>query len=488
MVAMKQAVNPFLPSYEYIPDGEPRLFDGRVYLYGSHDRFNGHGFCLNDFVCWSAAENELSDWRYEGVIWRRKSDPKSKRGKQGMPAPDCVRGCDGRYYLYYFVSLPSYIGVAVCDEPAGEFKFYGYVSYPDGTLLGYRKNDTTQFDPGVYVEDCEVYLYTGLCPAKGQLHLTLQAGRRVNKTGATVTALEADMLTVKTPPRPIVPGIRNCKGTAFEKHPFFEASSLRKIRDRYYFIYSSYLGHELCYAISDRPDGGFVFGGTLVSIGDIGLRGHTKPQNASNYTGNTHGSILQLGEKFYVFYHRQTNRSQFSRQACAEEVFIGEDGRIEQVETTSCGLNGGPLEGRGTYEARIACNLISPKGNRFYMAFRRLHPFEPYFTQTGKDREGDPDQYIANIRDGCVIGFKYFRFADTKEIILYIKGNAKGSITVSDGNKTVAEVRVSPSKTYRAFKGGLNIAEGVRPLFFRFRGRGRFDFRSFEISRYSQST
>ena len=46
----KQGFNPYLPSWEYIPDGEPYVFNGRVYVYGSHDRFNGHVFCLNDIA------------------------------------------------------------------------------------------------------------------------------------------------------------------------------------------------------------------------------------------------------------------------------------------------------------------------------------------------------------------------------------------------------------------------------------------------------
>ena len=64
-----QAFNPFLPSYEYIPDAEPRVFGNRVYIYGSHDKFNGISFCLLDYVCWSAPVDDLSDWRYEGVIY-----------------------------------------------------------------------------------------------------------------------------------------------------------------------------------------------------------------------------------------------------------------------------------------------------------------------------------------------------------------------------------------------------------------------------------
>ena len=50
----KQAFNPYLPSWEYVPDGEPHVFGDRVYVYGSHDRFNGETFCLNDYICWSA--------------------------------------------------------------------------------------------------------------------------------------------------------------------------------------------------------------------------------------------------------------------------------------------------------------------------------------------------------------------------------------------------------------------------------------------------
>ena len=45
-----QAFNPYLPSYEYVPDGEPHIFGGRLYVFGSHDAFNGDRFCTNDYV------------------------------------------------------------------------------------------------------------------------------------------------------------------------------------------------------------------------------------------------------------------------------------------------------------------------------------------------------------------------------------------------------------------------------------------------------
>ena len=64
----KQAFNPYLPSWEYIPDGEPYVFGDRVYIYGSHDFWNGHVFCLGDYVCWAAPVDNLADWRLCVVV------------------------------------------------------------------------------------------------------------------------------------------------------------------------------------------------------------------------------------------------------------------------------------------------------------------------------------------------------------------------------------------------------------------------------------
>lgn len=80
-ISKKQAVNPYLPSWEYVPDAEPRVFGDRVYIYGSHDLFNGADFCLGDYVCWSAPLDNLGDWKYEGVIYKASQDPRNKKGK-----------------------------------------------------------------------------------------------------------------------------------------------------------------------------------------------------------------------------------------------------------------------------------------------------------------------------------------------------------------------------------------------------------------------
>ena len=112
--------------------------------------------------------------------------------------------------------------------------------------------------------------------------------------GPMATKLAPDMLTIVQEPCSIGPYYNNSQGTGYEGHEFFEASSMRKVGEKYYFIYSSVNGHELCYATSDYPDRDFVFGGTIVSNADIFLEGRTREQ-ARNYYGNNHGSIVQIG-------------------------------------------------------------------------------------------------------------------------------------------------------------------------------------------------
>ncbi len=426
---MKQlAFNPYLPSWEYVPDGEPHVFGDRLYVYGSHDKFNGEDFCLNDYVCWSAPVEDLSDWKFEGTIYRRSQD---KYGdKMYLYAPDVCQGPDGRYYLYYCMNRDSTVGVAVCDTPAGQFEYYGRVHYPDGTEYGKKKGDNMTFDPGVFRDDDDrIYLYTGfgLNGFIGKL-----MGMRAKVNGGYAVELSSDMLTICSAVVSTVTNADRAKGTPFDGHALFEASSMRKINGKYYFIYSSVLSHELCYATSDSPMGPFTYGGTIVSNGDVGYQGRTR-ENALNYMGNTHGSLVEVKGQWYVFHHRQTNQHAFSRQGLAEKVTINEDGSISQVESTSCGLNDGPLPGTGTYEARIACNLSSVEGTYFYARkVKGVNPqAHPYFTQSGEDREGDGDQYIANMQDGSWAGFKYFRFDQEKKFTLRYRGSGSGKVVVS---------------------------------------------------------
>ena len=185
--------------------------------------------------------------------------------------------------------------------------------------------------------------------------------------------------------------------------------------------------------------GPFKQGGTLVSNGDIGLEDHVDPKSAVDFTGNTHGSMVEVNGKFYVFAHRQTNKCQFSRQGFAEETFIEEDGSIKQVERTSQGLYGKPLPGKGEYFASICCGLRAKNGNRFYGIFKSGHGKEPFLTQTGKDREENPDQFVKNFNDGCSITYKYFDLKETKSFNLKVSGKAEGKLVFQYGDKVAVQ-------------------------------------------------
>lgn len=477
------AFNPYLPSYEYVPDGEPHVFGDRVYVYGSHDRFGGDGFCLNDYVCWSAPVDDLGNWKYEGVIYRKDQDPLNKDGKMNLYAPDAIQGPDGRYYLYYALHMLTVISVAVADTPVGPFEFYGHIKFPDGKVSGSEKGDINNFDPGIFIDDDgRIFLFSGFAPA-GMFKKLLDMRGFLADRGYGYE-LEPDMLTIKNGPFPTVPGPTNSEGSGFEGHEFFEASSMRKINGKYYFIYSSILSHELCWAVCDKPDGEYKFGGILVSIGDLGLNGNTE---AVNYLGNTHGSIEMINGEPYVFYHRQTNASIYCRQGCAEKIVINKNGSIEQAEITSCGLNGAPLKALGTHEARIACNLASKNGVYQYAnraTKKSTIKKHPYFTQTGVDRECDPDQYITNIQDGSWAGFKYFDFDGSESSIeVTLCGKFRGKVLVSTerGGKPIASIKVTGSKEKAAFSAGLEKTSGKKALFFTFSGRGVCDFFGFTV-------
>ena len=478
----KQVFNPFLPSWEYVPDGEPHVFGDRLYLYGSHDAFNGSDFCVNDYVCWSAPLDDLSDWRYEGVIYRKEQNPRNKDGKMHMCAPDCVQGPDGRFYLYYQLHALTCTCVAVADTPVGPFEYYGCVHHPDGTPWGEKKGDSFAFDPGVLVDDDgKVYLYVGFSPEGLFKHVFKLRGNKVD--GSVCLELEQDMITVKGGEHPIVPGPVLARGTDYEGHGFFEASSIRKIGGKYFYVYSSILSHELCYAVSDKPTEGFRYGGTLVSIADIGYKGNRTPLN---YTGNTHGGMAEVSGQWYIFYHRQTNRIKCSRQACAEKLTILPDGSIPQVEVTSCGLNDGPLTGKGRYEARIACNLGAAVGMVKSDEAKKKDKKKllPYFTQSGEDREENEDQYIANLRHGSWCGFKYFAFDGSEsKLTVTIRGDAAGTLKVYTDRDLppVAYVPVKPSDDWTSFSGKLTIPAGTAPLYFVYEGGGSLDFAAFEI-------
>lgn len=463
----KQAFNPYLPSYEYIPDGEPYVFGNRVYIYGSHDHFNGFVFCPGDYVCWSAPVDDLGNWQCEGVIYKRTADPLNGEGKMCLYAPDVTVGPDGKYYLYYVLDKVSVVSVAVSDTPAGNYEFYGYVHYADGTRLGEREGDQPQFDPGVLTEGDKTYLYTGFCAAEDK-----------SRNGAMATVLDKDMLTILEEPVFVVPSGSYSEGSGFEGHEYFEAASIRKNGDTYYFIYSSVVMHELCYATSKHPTKGFVYGGVLVSNCDLHIDGYKPAHMAAAYGSNNHGSMVNISGKWYIFYHRHTNGTWFSRQGCAEEIHIQEDGSIPQAELTSCGLNGGALTGKGEYFTYIACNILKEEDEN-YIVYDGVYP---RIVQDGKDGDQEPG-YIACLVNGSTIGFKYFDCKNVKKVSIKTRGYVKGEMEVKtalDG-PVIGRIAIDFSNVWEEKVSDVELTDGIHALYFTFRGEGKGQFLSFTL-------
>lgn len=459
---LKQALNPYMGGNEYVPDGEPYVFDDRVYVYGSHDKFNGNIYCMLDYVCWSAPVSDLGNWRYEGVIYKRTQDPVNVNGLGKLYAPDVAKGPDGRYYLYYALNNQNRISVAVCDFPAGQYEFYGYVHYADGTLLGDREEDEMQFDPGVLMEDEKVYLYTGFCPI----------GMK-ERHGAMLSVLDKDMLTILEKPKFVAPSEQHSKGTGFEGHEFFEAPSIRKIEGKYAFIYSSIKFHELCYALADNPRGPFEYKGVIISNGDLHIDSYKSAEQCTFLCANNHGSVEKIGDDYYIFYHRHTNGTNYSRQGCFEKLKVNPDGTIEQAMMTSnCSL--APLKASGTYPTYLACNLFIKGDDTTYLPWSGwVSDKYPVITQDGAD--GDIcNAYIKNMMDGATAGFKSFDFDGVKKIGMYTLGYGDGDIQfrLSIDGPVVGTAKLGYENDWSYREAEVNIEDGVHDLYITYSGNG----------------
>ena len=458
--------NPFLPLTEYVPDGEPHVFGDRVYLYGSHDAANAERFCTEDYTVWSAPTDDLSDWMCHGVSYRKEQDPRSKPGKPvDFYAPDCVQGPDGRFYLYYFAAGPNTkpfgpMSVAVSDKPEGPFDYLGDIRYPDGSpVLDYLTND-----PAVLNDNGRIWLYYGWGLGRDFRNPVLQPLYRfvlsklsnrsietIRRTKPSILScacveLEPDMLTVRGRPKAVLDSKTTAKKDSnLYRHPFYEAASIRRFGDFYYLIYSSGENNELAYATSRFPDRDFVYRGVIVSNSDLGFLDNTQPKNNA---GTIHGSIERIGDRYYVFYHRCTNNTDFSRQACAEPVEIASDGTIRQVEITTQGMDIRPLPGVGTYSAALCCHLITPKPIKLGIGRQQFLP---------RIAEKDGIPLLADCIAGTKAVYKYFDLRKTDRIRIEYRGNAAlsvngvlldkdGAVSISGGEQETLSMEVLSGK------------------------------------------
>ena len=416
--------NPYLPLWEHIPDGEPYVFEDpdqpgrqRVYIYGSHDS-RITDYCGRELVVWSASVDSLWQWRYDGEIL------KVDRNAQGelldsagladvLFAPDVtlMTGADGKktYYLYPNDQAGGRNGlIAKSDRPDGPFEVCNWSkdkpNVTDGVL---------GFDPAVFVDDDgRVYGYWGFQHSY---------------------AAELDPETMAT----VKPGGKFVDGMVSGKDEpgifrFFEASSIRKIKDKYVFIYSRWTkdgefglpdtNYTLAYAYSDRPLGPWTYGGTIIDARarEINEQGDTIA--SANVSGNTHGGICEVNGQWYVFYHRQSGLDEYARQAMVAPIAVKvEEGAGGKVEISEGEYNseGFALEGLDPFErhsAGIACWLTGPKvaehvwpKNVFYGSYVA----SSYGTDDKFDAPYDlrnNTNHVVNNTDGSIVGYKYFNF------------------------------------------------------------------------------
>lgn len=458
-------MNPFLPLNVYIPDGEPHVFGGRVYLFGSHDNAQSDTYCGKDYEIFSAPINDLTNWTSKGINYQSNQDPLSKKtNREYLYASDCVKGNDGKFYLYYCLSgyrgKGGYLGpisVAVSNEPDGKYEFLGHVRNKDGSIF----KEYVVFDPAVINDNGVIRLYYGTYyPFSSLSKIFRPLMRKVesdmfghstkeirehgdNIMGPCTCVLDDDMLTVKSEVKKLF--YMNNKNTGFYSklnplakdghyiwgHGFFEGSSIRKINDKYYFIYSSCFNDELCYAISDYPDKNFSYGGVIISTGDVGLN-NRKTKDRLNYTATTHGSIENINGQWYVFYHRQTHGSDYSRQACAEKIEIDKNGKIKQVPVTSSGIEK-YLKGEGTYSAAICCNLTNG-----HMPHRNNYAFKNIPMVYSEDDY----LYLKCLTKNTTATYKYFNLEETKSITVSIRGKGTLNVLIDDQLMDTLEINL----------------------------------------------
>lgn len=361
--------NPILPSWECIPDGEPRVFGDRVYLYGSHDRVYSDEFCDYKLKVWSAPVDNLNEWTCHGHSFHTRPDRDHEADtpwtSNKLFAPDVVEK-DGKYYLYaYIVGAKGAVGVS--DTPEGPFRLLSSYRYQPGD----EGDDGIYNDAGVLVDDDgKAYVYYGF-------------------EHSNMNELDPNTMCDIIPGSLIQPTVDDSVEIP-EEMRFYEASSPRKVGDTYYLIYSPRKGSRLAYATADSPKGPFTYRGYIID-------------NGVDYpAGNNHGSICCINGQWYVFYHRMTNASITSRRACVEKISFAEDGTIPPVEMTSLGFE----EALNPYKetpAEYACVL---KGGCFVTE-------KDLFTRV-----------VTNIGNQNVIGYKYFDFgkdASSKTYELAIK-------------------------------------------------------------------
>lgn len=478
------AGNPYLPLWEHLPDGEPRVFEDpdnagkyRAYIIGSHDlRFNS--YCGPDIRMWSAPVENLSEWRDEGPIFTYPIDGQW----DVMYAPDLVevKGKDGKkeYYLYpHSRGRNREAMVAKGNRPDGPFTPLNLTEDGTRTVTG----SIMGFDPSVYVEnitdpkdpDYEIgfraYGFWGFQRSSaGQLdQKTMYSLRPGTEAIGYLIPASSRYGVVRDPQGTMYPNVY--PGQDLGTFNFFEASSIRKVGNKYITVFSGYSGPEygvgssnstLRYAVADSPLGPWKSGGVLVDSRGPVLNEDGSKIQTTNGGHNTHGSIEEINGQWYVFYHRPPRGFGFARQAVVAPVTIKWD------EKPVAEGGSAVIRGYDPYAKDQIWTVKDSQGNEYKGAevtsegfhVYGLDPYQYYsagyacyLSDIGLQQDSwdiwDNHMPITNMKNGNIVGFKYFGFGglakDTKGLKAF-EGTKKG-------NKTAFNLFITP-KTAKSFK------------------------------------
>lgn len=309
---------------DYMADPSVHVFNGRLYIYPSHDREsgipendNGDHFDMNDYHVLSTDDVMKGEIVDHGVALKVADIPWT-----GRQLWDCDIACkDGKYYLYFPLKDRNDIfrmGVAISDKPEGPF-----IPQPD-PIRGSYSIDAAVFrdDDGSY------YMYFGGIWG-GQLQRY-----RDNKAiespclpadnepalPSRVVKLSDNMLEFAEEPRPVIVLGEDGKPLfAGDPHRFFEASWMHKYKGKYYFSYSTGDTHLLCYAVGDNPYGPFTYQGVILTP----VVGWT-----------THHSIAEYKGKWYLFHHDcvPSGGKTWLRSLKVVELEYDEEGKIQTIK------------------------------------------------------------------------------------------------------------------------------------------------------------
>jgi len=465
----RTAGNPYLPLWEHLPDGEPRVFEDpdkpgfyRAYIIGSHDlRFTS--YCGPDIRMWSAPVENLSEWRDEGPIFSYHIEGQW----DVMYAPDLVevKRRDGtkEYYLYpHSRGRNREAMVAKGARPDGPFTPINLTEDGTRTVPG----SILGFDPAVYIE----YITD---PADPDFEIGFRAYAFWGFQRSLAAQLDQNTMYSLRPGTDIIPyllpassrygAIRDPQGTVYPNvyagqdlgtFNFFEASSIRKVGNKYITVFSGYSGPEygvsssnstLRYAVADSPLGPWKSGGVLIDSRGPVLNKDGSRIQTSNGGHNTHGSIEQINGQWYVFYHRPPRNFGFARQAVVAPVTIQVDDKPVAEGGTAVIRGYDPYAADRIWGVKDAQG-VEYKGAEVTSEGFHMYGLDPYqYYSAGyacylSDVSMQQDSWdiwdnhmpITNMRNGSVAGFKYFGFGglprDTKGLKAF-EGARKGNKT-----------------------------------------------------------